>query len=293
MPYSQLNSKQNYYNPSRPTITAAIAASHPPWVIVNDLDKINDSADLCGREGMRGIRLNGSLKVEICAYGFSIDDFRILQKKLEFNGKVLMARDGLFGSHHDNGENTGIVREIVENKADIALELMENKARATVISFQKPLIIGELAFIYVKADYLHDAGIFKPFDTNLWLGILASIICVIIFIWILERFSPYGVHKSNHRSIEDERSFNSFDSANYIWGTYFTGEIIVEKPTSFGSRATATIISMVAILLIAGYSGNLITYLIVLNETPPINGLFDERVSTKFIQYIYKFYKIL
>ena len=265
-------------------ITAAIASSTPPWVIVTNSNLTMNRGVFCGRDGMPGFENTVNGQKSICAYGFAIDVFRLLQRKLNFNYNIIVSRDGFYGTYdNQTGASTGVVREILESTADMGLDLLENKVRAQNLWFSKPYLISSLAYIYVKPDSFHDTGIFKPFETNLWLGILASIICVIIFIWILEKFSPYGVHERSQRSIDNEGSFNSFDSANYIWGTYFTGEIIVEKPTSFGSRATTTIISIVAIIFIAAYSGNLITYLIVLNETPPINGLFDERVSTDFI----------
>ena len=265
----------------RPTITAVIANPIAPWIMQIDSDKAVHDSDICGREGMKGVKTNGSKKVEICAYGFSIDIFRLLQHKLNFNSKIIASRDGLYGSYDQkNNTSSGIVREILENNADISLDMVENKPRSLALWFSKPHTITSFAIMYVKSGSFHNTGTFNPFHTTLWLAILGSIVFLIIFIWALERLSPYGRYQTNQRLvIDDERNFNIFDSANYVWGTYFTGEIIVEKSNSFGSRATITTISIVAVIIIAAYSGNLITYLLVVDETSPINGLFDERVS--------------
>ena len=266
--------------PTRPTITAVIANPYPPFIMHLDLDKTVGDINICGREGMKGVRYNGSQQIEICAYGFEIDMCRLLQKRLNFNYRIIVSRDGFYGSYNqDTNSSSGIVREIIENNADLALELTETKARSHALWYSKPYMISYIAFIYVKPSTFRDSGIFKPFEANLWLGILASIACVIIFVWTLERFGPYGRYQTNQRSIADkEETFNIFDSITYVWGTYFTGEIIVEKPKSFGSRATITIVSIVAIIVIGAYSANLIAFLIVVDETPPINGLYDERV---------------
>ena len=266
-----------------PTITAAIAAPTPPWVMYVDLNKTLSHTVICGREGLKGVRFNGNEQIDICVYGFAIDIFRLLQQKLNFNAKIIVSRDGTYGSYdRDTNTSSGIVRDLLEQSADIGLDLIENSIRSQVLWFSKPYTVSSLTMMYVKSGAFRNAGIFKPFVTKLWFVILGSIVCVIAFVWILERFSPYGRYHTNQRSVDDdERTFNIFDSANYVWGTYFTGEIIVEKSSSFGSRATITVISIVAIIIIAAYSGNLIAFLIVVDETSPINGLFDNKVSIK------------
>ena len=269
-------------NPHEPTLTAAIANPVHPWVMITDLDKTNSHTDICGREGMKGIRFNGSHHIDICVYGFVIDIFRLLQSELNFNHKIIVSRDGEYGSYDvQTKASTGVIREIIENKADIGLDISMNIPRSHVLSFSKPYVIFNEGFMYVRHDSVRSTGIFKPFHANLWLGILGSIICVITFVWALERFTPYGHYKYNQRSIvdNDNQSFNIIESITYVWGTYFTGEIIVMKPRSFASRATITVVSICAIMIISAYSANLMSYLIVVDETPPINGLVDERVS--------------
>ena len=269
-------------NPQEPTLTAAVANPAHPWVMFIDLDKMNRHKVTCGREGIKGVRFNGSHHIEICAYGFVIDIFRLLQMELSFNYRLIVSRDGLYGSYDvQTKASTGVVREIIENKADIGLDMSMNIPRSHVLSFSKPYVIASGGFMYVRHDSLKSTGIFTPFDTHLWLGILGSIICVITFVWALERFTPYGNYKYNQRSIvdNDDQSFNIIESITYVWGTYFTGEIIVMKPRSFASRSTITVVSICAILIITAYSANLTSFMIVVDETPPINGLVDERVS--------------
>ena len=270
---------------SRPTITVSIASNTPPWVMYIDLKKTVDDTIVCGREGMKGTRYNGSQRIEICVYGFSIDIFRSLQKQLNFNYRIIVSRDGTYGIYDkETNTSSGIVREIIEKKADIALDLTETKARSHVLWFSKSYVISGMGLLYIKAGSFSNSGIFKPFDSNLWYGFLGSVAFVILFIWILEIVSPYGRCRINQRAVcDDDRTFNIVDSANYVWGTYFTGEIIVEKPRSFGSRVTIIVISIVAVVIIASYSGNLITYLLVVDEASPIKGLLDERVRNGII----------
>ena len=266
---------------SRPTITLSIAGNTPPWIMYIDLKNTVDDTIICGREGMKGTRVNGTQKIEICAYGFAIDIFRSLQERLNFNYRIIVSRDGMYGIYDkETNTSSGIVREIIEKNADIAMDLTETKARSHVLWFSNSYVISGIGLLYVKSNSFSNSGIFKPFDSNLWYGFIGSVILVILFIWVLEIASPYGRCRVNQKAVcDDDRTFNIVDSANYVWGTYFTGEIIVEKPRSFGSRVTIIVISIVAVVILASYSGNLITYLLVVDEASPINGLLDERVS--------------
>ena len=271
------NSKQ-----ARPTITASVAGAVPPWVMYIDFERTVYDRVICGREGMEGIRYNGSQKVEICVFGFAIDIFQILREKLNVDYRIIVSRDEQYGTYSkETNTSSGIVREILESNADIALDLTENKPRSQVLWFSNAYIISPITLMYVKTGSFTNSGIFKPFDSNFWISFIGSVMFVIVFIWALERFSPYGRYRVNQRTFcDDDRIFNIIDSANYVWGTYFTGEIIVEKPRSYGSRATIIVISIVATVIIASYSGNLITYLLVVNETSPVNGLLDDKVGS-------------
>ena len=268
---------------SRPTINVSIAGNTPPWVMYIDLKTTVDNTIICGRGGVKGTRVNGSQKIDICAYGFSIDILQSLQEHLNFNYKITVSRDGMYGIYDkETNTSSGIVREIIEKKADIALDLAETKARSHVLWFSKSYVISGIGLMYIKSDSFSNSGIFKPFDSHLWIVFLGSIVCIIVFIWGLERLSPYGRNRINQRAVcDDDRTFNIIDSANYVWGIYFTGEIIVEKPRSIGSRVIIIIISIASITIVASYSGNLITYLLVVDEASPINDLLDDRVSNR------------
>lgn len=268
------------YLPSRPLMVVAIANSAPPWVMVEDMDLTASNYVACARDGMEGIRYSGSKEIVICAHGFTIDILRALRKRLNFNYKIIVSRDGFYGSYNQKHNNSsGIVREILEGTADIAIDLTETKERSQVLYFSKPYLISSFGFLYVQPDSFYDSGIFNPFHAQLWMALFALVVVVIAFICVLEWVSPFGAHELRDRSIDGQSTFSVIDGVNYVWGTYFTGEIIVEKPKSFSSRVTIIFISISAIAIISAYSGNLITYLIVLNETPPITGFLDEKVS--------------
>lgn len=272
--------QERYQNPHLPEIRVSISGSAPPWVYVKKLEQAVKYGVHCTRDGIFGNK-QGNDSHQICAYGFAIDLLRILKKKLNFVVKIEVSRDGLYGTYHyDSGLTDGVVREIFEDQADIGLDLTETKGRAKALEFARPFSVTYLTMVYINRGNYGGSGVLGPFSKELWLTILGSILGIVIIVWIFERISPYSQYQMNKRSVESSETFDIDDSANYILGTYFTGEIIDKKPLTFSSHVSIILVSFVSILIISAYSGNLITYLVVLDETPLVTGLYDEKVCT-------------
>ena len=273
--------QDRYKNPHWPEVRVSISGSAPPWVYVKKLEQAVKFGVHCTRDGMFGYK-SGNDSYSICAYGFAIDLLRILKKRLNFIVKIEVSRDGLYGTyHHDSGLTDGVVREIFENQADIGLDLTETKGRAKALEFARPFSVTYLAMAFINRGNYGGSGVLGPFSKALWLAILGSIVGIVIIMWTFERISPYSKYQMNRRSVESSEAFDIDDSANYVLGTYFTGEIIDKKPQTFSSHVSIILVSFVSILIISAYSGNLITYLVVLDETPLVTGLYDDKVCIR------------
>ena len=275
-------------DPDLPVIRVSIANPTPPWIYFQETSKILNYGITCGRSGKVGYKTGNDSEepVEICAFGFAIDILNALERKLRFTSKIYVARDGLYGSYSEvSGKATGMIREILENKADIGIDLIENKGRNKAIEFSRPYHIDSIAMAYIKRESYAEAGVFGPFSTVLWLVTIGTIAVLAIFIWAFDRVSPYSQYQMNRRKAETGATTSFVECAIYVWGTIFTGEIIENKPKSFSSHVTTIFIAIMSILVISAYSGNLITYLVVLDETPLITGLYDEKVCTVFISW--------
>ena len=264
----------------KPVIRVAIAHTTAPWVILEEASKINTDREACSRAGMLGEKyVNGTGISKICAYGYAIDLLNLLKTKLLFVAVISTSRDGKYGSYDlETGESDGIVREVLENKADIGIDLAENKGRSKALWFSSPHLIGPIAFGYIQNSNFDESSIFGPFSKNLYIGIIGMIVGLVVVVFVTERVSPYGGNEIRKRSLVDMEDFGTLDSTTYVWGTLFTGEIIEKKPKSSGTRTMVLIFSCVSVVIISAYSGNLIAYLVVLDETPPVSGLLDPKV---------------
>eukprot|EP00795_Rhopilema_esculentum_P013275 gene13275-4110_t len=263
----------------QPVVRVAIGHTAAPWVIVEEVSKTHTDREACGRTGMLGeMHVNGTGTVKICAYGYTIDLLNLLKTKLLFEAVIFTSRDGKFGSYDlETGESDGIVREVLENKADIGIDLAENKERSKALWFSNPHIIAPMAIAYVERSSFDESSIFGPFSNNLYIGIIGMIVGLVMIVFVIERVSPYSGFQIKKRCLDDMEDFGTLDSATYVWGTLFTGEIIEKKPKSSGSRTMVLAFSFVSVVILSAYSGNLITYLVVLDERPPVSGLLDPK----------------
>ena len=271
-------------NPLWPRLRAVVAQSYEPWIIVIDFNKTYSTEVLCGLSGKYGYRyvsIDSNETVPICAYGAAIDILKRMEEKLEFVGEVHVSRDGLYGSYDEKTNTaTGIIREISQDEADIAMDLSEESGRNKVVHFSTHFAVGGNGIAYIQSNNYRSAGLFGPFSGFLWAAIVLGIVGLMIFIWCIERISPYGEYKLKQRNISGTiESFDASESMNYLWGIFLSGEIIVRKPVTVASHVSLIIFAIVSILILAAYSGNLITFLVVVDETPLITGLYDPKVS--------------
>ena len=271
----------------QPVVRVAIAHTTAPWVIVEEVSKTHTDREACGRTGMLGEKyVNRTSTVKICAYGYVIDLLNLLKTKLHFEAVVSTSRDGKYGSYDlETGESDGIVREVLENKADIGIDLTENKGRSAALWFSNPHLIAPISIAYIQRNSFDESSIFGPFSNNLYVGIIGMMVGLVVIVFVIEHVSPYSGFQIRKRSFVDKEDFGAFDSTAYIWGTLFTGEIIEKKPKSSGSRTMVLAFSFASVVILSAYSGNLITYLVVLDERPRVSGLFDQKVFLNI--YIY------
>ena len=267
-------------NPFLPKVRVAVADT-PPWLSVTNFSQdYEGDTTPCGRDGLVGIRNINGTNETVCYYGFCIDVLKAIEEKLHFVGQVQFSSDGKYGTYHEElGKADGIVGDLASGRADLGIDLIEDKTRNRAIDFSNPYAITSIGIAYLQKMNYKESGIFRPFSPELWLGICGTIAVLVLIVWTWERISPYGQYHLNKRSLDDAKVFGLDDSANYIMGTFFTGEIIDQKPKTFGSHVAIIVISFVSILVIAAYSANLITFLVVLDEEPLVNGLLDPKVK--------------
>lgn len=122
---------------------------------------------------------------------------------------------------HLTGEWNGIVKQLLERRADLAVTSMTiNHARESVIDFTKPFMNLGISILF-KAPKEPDTELFSfmnPLAVEIWMYILLAYILVSITIWIVARFSPYEWASPNPCEETADLVFqNDFTLPNSFW----------------------------------------------------------------------------
>eukprot|EP00794_Sanderia_malayensis_P017576 gene17576-19328_t len=272
-------------NPLWPKLRVAIASSYEPWIMVVDFDKTHQSETQCGLGGRYGYRYanqESNDTIPICAYGLAIDILKELEKQLEFVGLVHVSKDGLYGSYNETtGIATGVIGEIVNDRADLSMDLMEDSTRSKAVQFTTSLAVTDNSLAYMQKDK-YNSSVFGPFHAHLWVAALMCTVFYMLFVWLMEKIAPdIRQRERSAEGLDGEKQTETFDlpeSMNYVWGIFFSGEIIDRKPKSFGNRVALIALAFFSILIISAYSANLITFFVVLDDTPLVSGIHDEKL---------------
>ncbi len=275
----------SHLNPFLPSFKVAVADTFEPWISIVDFSKTIPQLPLCGITGKYGYRyLNSTTNITkpICAYGVSIDILHYLEETLEINCNLYVSRDGLPGNYAEfTGKATGVVAEIASGVADFGIAMTEGPSRRKVLDFTTPFEVTYRGVAYIHNSYRMESGVFHPFSVALWFVLLAVLFGLIILLWVLDNISKNQKRKITPAERKD--TFSIADSMEYTWGTMCSGEIIQRKPCGVGSRLFSVFISGFFIVTVAYYSANLITSLVVNEETSFITGLKDILVCIFFM----------
>jgi len=165
-----------------------------------------------------------------------------LSELMGFSYRLHLVEDGQFGGENDDGSWTGLVGDLINRvsnrtytevykyilccfmnfqKAEIALApLIITSNRESVIDFTKAFYDLGLQGLYNandNGDKFSEFIFLKPFNTNLWLLILASTIVVSVGVAIIGRLSPYDWYQSppdDYRLWESRFQMTLFNS---VW----------------------------------------------------------------------------
>ncbi|XP_048587455.1 glutamate receptor 2-like isoform X1 [Nematostella vectensis] len=155
-----------------------------------------------------------------CCKGFVIDILISLERDLDFKAEVYIVEDGKYGVYDRNSKRWyGMIGDLIDGKAELALTSLElSLAREEVVDFSNvPFIYHDRVIVMaVKSSYTsHDwFGFTKPFSTSLWITFGAASVILVIVVWIIDKYSPYG-HK-HHFQV-----FTLRDSFSYLSSTVF------------------------------------------------------------------------
>ncbi|KAJ1526273.1 hypothetical protein ONE63_009427 [Megalurothrips usitatus] len=227
---------------------------------------------------------NGGVSYE----GYCIDLLEEIRKIIVFDYEIYVAPDNKFGNMDEKGQWDGMIKELMEKRADIGLGSLAVMAeRENVIDFTVPYydLVG-ISILMKKPET--PTSLFKfltVLETEVWLCILAAYFFTSFLMWVFDRWSPYS-YQNNREKYKDDEEKREFNLKECLWFcmTSLTPQGGGEAPKNLSGRLVAATWWLFGFIIIASYTANLAAFLTVSRLDTPVESLDDLSKQYK-IQY--------
>ncbi|CAH1800080.1 unnamed protein product [Owenia fusiformis] len=218
--------------------------------------------------------------------GFCVDLLAEIAKIVKFTYKIELVPDDTYGAPNDKGEWNGMVRQLIDKKADLAVaSLTINYIREQVIDFTKPFMNLGISILF-KVPKREKPGLFSflnPLAIDIWLYVVAAYFVVSFLMFILARFSPYEWYNPHPCNPDTDIVLNNFSLGNTFW---FAVGTLMQQGSDINPRAVSTRIIggmwwFFTLIIISSYTANLAAFLTVERMVSPIENAEDLSKQTK------------
>ncbi|KAM4567435.1 glutamate receptor ionotropic, kainate 3 isoform 1-T1 [Fundulus diaphanus] len=152
--------------------------------------------------------------------GFCIDLLKELAKILGFTYEIRLVPDGKYGSLDDKGQWNGMIRELIEHRADLAVApLTITYMREKVVDFSKPFLNTGISILYRRPNATNNGffSFLNPMTPDIWVYILLAYLGVSCVLFVIARFSPYEWYDAHPCNPGSDVVENNFTLLNSFW----------------------------------------------------------------------------
>lgn len=220
--------------------------------------------------------------------GYCVDLLNALSELMHFDYEIYESPDGKYGQMSPDKSWNGVIRELIETNADIAIGALSVMAeRETVIDFTVPYYDLVGITIMMKKPKV-PTSLFKfltVLENTVWGCILAAYFFTSFLMWVFDKFSPYSYQNNveKYKDDEEKRYFN-FKECLWFCMTSLTPQGGGEAPKNLSGRLVAATWWLFGFIIIASYTANLAAFLTVSRLETPVESLEDLSKQYK-IQY--------
>ncbi|XP_064489384.1 glutamate receptor ionotropic, kainate 2-like [Ornithodoros turicata] len=224
--------------------------------------------------------------------GYCIDLIREISNVLRFNYELRMVRDGAYGSRNAKGEWNGMVRELIDKEADLAIgDLTITYLREEVVDFTMPVMTLGISILFQKPKAEQTLFFFlTPLSVDVWASMAVAYLAISVLLFVVARFSPYEWRPSApcHLLTSSENVSglrNHFTLLNSFW---FTMSAIMQQgcdtsPRSTSARIIAAVWWFFSFVIISSYTANLASFLTRERMRSPIQSAEDLSKQTEIL----------
>ncbi|XP_035390147.1 glutamate receptor ionotropic, kainate 1 [Electrophorus electricus] len=218
--------------------------------------------------------------------GYCLDLLKELSNILGFSYEVKLVSDGKYGAQNDKGEWNGMVRELIDHVADLAVApLTITYVREKVIDFSKPFMTLGISILYHKPNGTNP-GVFSflnPLSPDIWMYVLLACLGVSCVLFVIARFTPYEWYNPHPCNPDSDIVENNFTLINSMW--FGVGALMQQgselMPKALSTRIVGGIWWFFTLIIISSYTANLAAFLTVERMDSPIGSADDLAKQTK------------
>lgn len=218
--------------------------------------------------------------------GFCIDLLKELANILGFTYEIRLVPDGKYGSQDDKGQWNGMIRELVEHRADLAVApLTITYVREKFIDFSKPFMSMGISILYRKPNATNNGffSFLNPMTPDIWVYILLAYLGVSCVLFVIARFSPYEWYDAHPCNPGSDVVENNFTLLNSFW--FGVGSLMQQgselMPKALSTRIIGGIWWFFTLIIISSYTANLAAFLTVERMDSPVDSADDIAKQTK------------
>lgn len=218
--------------------------------------------------------------------GFCIDLLKELANILGFTYEIRLVPDGRYGSQDDKGQWNGMIRELIEHRADLAVApLTITYMREKVVDFSKPFMSMGISILYRKPNATNNGffSFLNPMTPDIWVYILLAYLGVSCVLFVIARFSPYEWYDAHPCNPGSDVVENNFTLLNSFW--FGVGSLMQQgselMPKALSTRIIGGIWWFFTLIIISSYTANLAAFLTVERMDSPVDSADDIAKQTK------------
>lgn len=211
--------------------------------------------------------------------GFCVDLVRDMADLLGFRYELRLVRDGAYGRKDSRGRWNGMIRELVDREADLALaDLTITYLRDEVVDFTTPFMNLGISILFRKTQGEQSFFFFlTPLSPDVWLCTALSYVGISVLLYLVSRFGSGEPDAEGLPRGEDSRLRNRFTLLNSFW---FTISAITQQgsdstPRSASARVIVVVWWFFSFVIISSYTANLASFLTRERLRPPIETAED------------------
>ncbi|XP_046751512.1 glutamate receptor ionotropic, kainate 2-like [Diprion similis] len=216
--------------------------------------------------------------------GFGIDIIDQLSKLLGFKYIFEVQTDNVYGSKDTvTGEWNGMIKKIMENKADLAItDLTITADRQEVADFTMPFMNLGISILFRKPTPMGSSlfSFLMPFSNEVWMYLLGTYLVVSLLFFVAGRLCPAEWNNPYPCIEEPEELENQFSLKNAFW---FTIGAIMQQgseiaPIGLATRMMAGFWGIFIMVMVSSYIANLTVFLVI-ESKPPLFKTAEELLN--------------